>query len=62
MRVRPRGGSSCVNNMKQIGLAIANYESSKGVYPPSSTDELLVWDDGGRLAQSQLGESHSALF
>src|SRR3954464_3073719 len=41
--------SSCINNMKQIGLAIANYESSKGVYPPSSTDELFVWDDGGSL-------------
>jgi prepilin-type N-terminal cleavage/methylation domain-containing protein len=41
--------SSCINNMKQIGLAIENYESSKGVYPPSSTDELFVWDDGGSL-------------
>ena len=41
--------SSCLNNMKQIGLAIANYESSKGVYPSSSTDELFVWDDGGAL-------------
>ncbi len=24
---------SCVNNLKQIGLAIANYESAQGVYP-----------------------------
>ena len=40
--------SSCLNNMKQIGLAIAQYELSKNVYPPSSTDELFVWDDGER--------------
>jgi prepilin-type N-terminal cleavage/methylation domain-containing protein/prepilin-type processing-associated H-X9-DG protein len=25
--------SQCVNNMKQIGLAIANYESTNGIYP-----------------------------
>lgn len=41
--------SSCINNMKQIGLAIANYELSKGVYPSSNTDDLFVWDDGGAL-------------
>ena len=38
--------SSCVNNMKQIGLAIAQFELSKKVYPPSNTDEVFVWDDG----------------
>src|SRR5438105_4034361 len=27
--------SSCANNIKQIGLAIAQYELSKKVYPPS---------------------------
>jgi len=26
--------SQCLNNMKQIGLALANYESSHGAYPP----------------------------
>ena len=38
--------SSCLNNMKQIGLAIAQYELSKKVFPPSNTDEVFVWDDG----------------
>ncbi len=27
--------TNCVNNLKQIGLAIANYESALGVFPPA---------------------------
>ena len=32
--------SACTNNLKQIGLAIANYQLSQTAYPPSSSDDL----------------------
>jgi prepilin-type N-terminal cleavage/methylation domain-containing protein len=32
--------SQCKNNMKQIGLALHNYESSMSVFPPSSTGRI----------------------
>jgi prepilin-type N-terminal cleavage/methylation domain-containing protein len=38
--------SSCQNNLKQIGLAIAQYQLSKSVYPSSNTDDVFNWDDG----------------
>lgn len=41
--------ASCLNNMKQIGLAIAGYQLSKTYYPPSNTDVLIVWYDGDVL-------------
>jgi prepilin-type N-terminal cleavage/methylation domain-containing protein len=50
--------SSCLNNMKQIGLAIAQYELSKKVYPASNTDEVFIWDDG----LSQLNHSWASVI
>src|SRR4051794_10949751 len=37
--------SSCLNNMKQIGLSIAQFQLSKGVYPASNTDDVWDWID-----------------
>ena len=31
--------TSCLNNLKQIGIAIANHQSAKEVYPPGA-----IWD------------------
>lgn len=42
--------NSCVNNMKQLGLAALNYESSRGVLPPGylgSTNFLLPQSNNG---------------
>lgn len=36
--------ASCANNSKQIGLAIALYQLSKTVYPPSNTDDVFYWE------------------
>jgi prepilin-type N-terminal cleavage/methylation domain-containing protein/prepilin-type processing-associated H-X9-DG protein len=44
--------SKCQNNLKQIGLAMANYEAANGVYPPSR-----VWD---MLTTSSLSGNWSA--
>ena len=34
--------AQCTNNLKQVGLALANYETSQGVYPPGGVaDESL---------------------
>jgi prepilin-type N-terminal cleavage/methylation domain-containing protein/prepilin-type processing-associated H-X9-DG protein len=35
--------SQCINNMKQLGLAIANYESAHGAYP-LCYGQRAVWD------------------
>jgi prepilin-type N-terminal cleavage/methylation domain-containing protein len=41
--------TSCSNNLKQIGLAIAGYQSARTFYPASNTDVLNNWDTVGRI-------------
>src|SRR5207248_11174541 len=35
--------AQCTNNMKQLGLAVANYESSNGAYPQGYC-QRAAWD------------------
>jgi prepilin-type N-terminal cleavage/methylation domain-containing protein/prepilin-type processing-associated H-X9-DG protein len=52
--------SSCVNNMKQLGLAINNYESANGSYPPGGLPVVLA--TGGTTAQNASFSAHARLL
>jgi len=53
--------TQCKNNLKQIGLAIHNYESSTGVFPPSSTNGFSrgVWNWPGAGPNDRTIHLHS---
>src|SRR5262245_51513932 len=36
--------TQCKNNMQQMGLAVANYESSHGVFPPGRIEDAATND------------------
>jgi len=46
--------SSCLNHLRQIGLALANYEAARGNYPSSSTSDVNtgVWSYGSQPTPS----------
>ena len=42
--------AQCINNVKRLGLAFANYESTNGVLPPAfvgaGTGNTVAWTNG----------------
>lgn len=50
--------TSCSNNLRQIGIALANYESFFKLFPPSSTSDV---EQGGWIAQPERRHIHSWL-
>ena len=35
----------CTNNLKQLGLAVMNYESANGALPPTAVNASLIMND-----------------
>jgi prepilin-type N-terminal cleavage/methylation domain-containing protein len=54
--------TNCTNNLKQIGLAIANYQLSHKAYPPSCSDELDDVLDLEIYEQSETRHSWASLI
>jgi prepilin-type N-terminal cleavage/methylation domain-containing protein/prepilin-type processing-associated H-X9-DG protein len=56
---------SCINNIRQIGLAIANYENTRKVYPPAGIHSPPFWmplggtNEGNIVTDPTTGTMHS---
>jgi prepilin-type N-terminal cleavage/methylation domain-containing protein/prepilin-type processing-associated H-X9-DG protein len=49
--------SKCQNNLKQIGLAIANYEGAMGIFPPAASADIPPWKTPETAPNANWGSS-----
>lgn len=54
--------SQCTNNMKQIGLALNNYQSTYGILPPIQFTQNHFWADPPNFCHEQMSWSALAMM
>lgn len=49
--------AKCQNNLKQVGIAINNYEGAMGIFPPSASADIAPWKTPQTASDQNWGSS-----